>query len=277
METMSSNSFIQGFNILLATVGTLAEKGYLIRRTGEQQKATVEIPSYLPSRELKEIPSYTDKPMKEVPSYDEEQVLSDMTILDQEESEFRIYKSSTTPQEYLSVSTDLSKPIEVSKPKIDTSEERAIQQLFDSIRYQAKELIIEPSQVTILTFSSSNEEIIVTFPEDHSALFSTLIDKSPESNFDIRVKFTKGPQLASWSDAWKDIEIIGKSEIVNKLRTRSAIANRIAAAGHIEFNAIGKAEEGIKCKMLVPKTREGISAGYSLLKDFSWFFEMLYI
>lgn len=276
METMSSSSFIQSFNILLGTVGALAEKGYLIRKTGVQKKATIEIPSYSPSKELKEIPSYTDKPTKMIPSYAEEPVLKE-TIVSQEESEFGINYSSTTSPEYPSVSTNLLEPIEILKPKIDAFEERKIQQLFDSIRYQAKELIFEPSQVRILTFSSSTEEIIVTFPEDNRALFSAFIDKSPESDFGIQVKFDKEPQLANWSDAWKDIEITGEREIVEKLKIRSAIANRITTAGYIEFSAVGKAKEGIKCQILVHKSKEGINAGYSLLKDFSWFFEMLYI
>ncbi|MFX0123419.1 MAG: hypothetical protein ACFFAE_07240, partial [Candidatus Hodarchaeota archaeon] len=46
METMSSNSFIQAFNILLGTVGALSEKGYLTRSVVKRE---VHTPFYTPT------------------------------------------------------------------------------------------------------------------------------------------------------------------------------------------------------------------------------------
>lgn len=253
METMSLPTFIRGFSILLGTIGNLAEKGYLIRVTGEQQEA-IKIPTYRPVKGLKEIPSYKDtsitySSVKELPVVKEDFGYGE----DLTESDFD----------------------EARAQNKDSIVEEQNRDLFSSIQYQVKELIFMPTKVIILPFSSSTKEILATFPDNNRVCFTTLIERPPKSNFEIQVKYLKDPQSASWSDIWKDIEITGPPEIIDNIKTRNMIANRITVTGHIEFNAKAIIEQGIRCEIRVLKTKETISAGYSLLKDFIWFFEMM--
>lgn len=255
METMSLPTFIRGFSILLGTIGNLAEKGYLIRGTGEHQEA-IKIPTYRPVKGLKEIPSYKDtsitySSIKELPVVKEDFGYGeDLTESDFDEA--RVLKK-------------------------DYIVEEQNRNLFSSIQYQVKELIFMPTKVIILPFSSSTKDILATFPDNNRVCFTTLIERPPKSNFEIQVNYLKDPQSASWSDVWKDIEITGPPEIIDNIKSRNMIANRITLTGHIEFNATGIVEQGIKCEIIVLKTKEKISAGYSILKDFIWFFEMMNI
>ena len=276
METMSLPTFIRGFSILLGTIGNLAEKGYLIRGTGDRQEA-VKIPTYRPRKGLKEIPSYKDTSIAYSSSTKEFPVINEDIGFDEELTESDFDEAVIDLKNSSKDEIPMIKSARMEVPKKDSIVEEQRRDLFSSIRYQVKELMFKPEKVIIQTFSSSTSDIVVTFLDNNRVRFTTLIERPPKSNFEIQVNFIKDPQSASWSDVWKDIEITGPPEIIDNLKSRNMIANRIAMTGHIAFNASGTVEQGIKCEITVLKTKETISAGYSLLKDFIWFFEMMNI
>ncbi|MHA2243606.1 MAG: hypothetical protein ACXADY_01425 [Candidatus Hodarchaeales archaeon] len=249
METMNTNSFIQAFNILLGTVGALSEKGYIERNIGKQPITS--------KKTVKTVQFDTIDAQKEIKSKPKEPIISWEPLPD--------------------VSTDITKPIVEKGQAKAVLAESPYQSLFSSISYQAKKIEFEPSSVKIFTFSSGTQEIIVTFPNDDSALFSTFSDRLPSEEFDLNVNFKEIARPTNWSDPWKDIVISGAPEIVEKFQTRTGIAHRITSTGVTIIAVKGQLEKGIEIQITVPKTIRGINAGYSILKDVIWFIEMIFM
>ena len=252
METMNTNSFIHAFNILLGTVGALSEKGYLARNIGKQP--------IISKKTVKTVQFDTIDTKKEIISKPKESIISWKPLTD--------------------VSTDETEPIvekgqDISIPRHSKAvlAESPYQSLFSSISYQAKKIEYEPSSVKIFSFSSTTQEIVVTFPSDDSALFSTFSDLLSEE-FDLNINFKEIARPTNWSDPWKDIAISGPPEIVEKLKIRTGVAHRITSIGETIITIKGHPDKGMNFEIIVPKTIRGINAGYSILKDMIWFIEM---
>ncbi|MHA2203615.1 MAG: hypothetical protein ACW991_07990, partial [Candidatus Hodarchaeales archaeon] len=276
METMSSNSFIQAFNILLGTVGALSEKGYLTRIIGKKKKRKVHIPSYSPPlRDEKKPQTYLSESLAEYekkPVHFKKQVeLGQVDINNAREEISKPEEPIISWKPLPKVTTELEKPFE------EESVENLNQPLFTSIQYQAKKIEYEPDRVRIVSFSRATEEIMVTFPEETRALFTTLVDRSPPAEFELQIAYQGQARQTNWNDAWKDIKILGPIDIVEKLQLRTGIAHRITSTGETKAIVNGHPDKKLECKIIVPKTIRGINAGYSLLKDIIWFFEMIFM
>ncbi len=256
METMSSNSFVQAYNILLGTVGALSETGYLMRGIRKRKKIDLPPPLRIPKIE-KEIQIVSNAFPEKAVSIKEEPVEID--------------------ESYLEISADFDKPIEEIVPAKLISIENPYQSLFSSIRYQVKKLEFEASQVKILTFSRAAQEIIVTFPGEELAQFNMVSVLSPSLIFELQIKFQEKARSTDWSDSWKDITISGHPEIIDKLKLHTGIAHRITDTDLCIITTKGQPNKGIDFKITVPQTIRGINAGYSLLKDMIWFFELVFI
>ncbi|MFW9904268.1 MAG: hypothetical protein ACFFFH_08060 [Candidatus Thorarchaeota archaeon] len=270
METMSSNSFIQAFNILLGTIGILSEKGYLTR--SDIKKQQVNIPSYTPTTHEEKKPLIHASEGYQKPTY-----LIDQAKPKQENNITKFEETKKQKEAIISwepppsVSTEINKPIEKELP------ENPLKALFTSIQYQTKKIDYEPDRVRILTFSRTTEEIIVTFPEENHTLFTTSVDRMPLSDFELQIEYQGQARQTDWSDAWKDINILGSPDIIEKLRIRTGIAHRITSTGETIIIVKGHPDTKIECKIKVPKTIRGINSGYSLLKDITWFIEMVFM
>ncbi|MFX0207168.1 MAG: hypothetical protein ACFFDT_14355 [Candidatus Hodarchaeota archaeon] len=270
METMSSNSFIQAFNILLGTIGALSEKGYLTRCVIKKQKA--HIPSYPPIAREEKKPVVFASEDHQKPVYLIDQVkprLEDTATL--QEEIIKVKKPIISWEPLPTVPTEIDKHIEEKLP------ESPYKALFTSIQYQAKKIEYEADRVRILTFSRATGDIIVTFPEEDHALFTTIVDRKPFVEFELQIEFQEQARQTDWNDAWKDIKLLGPPEIVEKLSVRTGIAHRITSTGETMIMVKGHPDTKIECKLKVPKTIRGINSGYSLLKDITWFIEMLFI
>lgn len=263
METMNSNSFIQAFNILLGTIGALSEKGFLTRNIGKMRKSDVQIPSFLSTSKIDEIEEKKQVDTKLVDTPTLEKIISEPE------------ESVLTWEPLPDISTEITKPHAIQEQ--EEVVERPNQSLFSSISYQAKKIKFEPTQVRILTYSRAAQEIIVTFPENERASFSTFSGSSPSEIFELQINFQEKARSIDWSDAWKDITISGPPDIIRKLQTRTGIAHRITNTGETMVTVKGHPHKGIEYKLVVPKTIRGINAGYSLLKDMIWFFEMIFL
>jgi hypothetical protein len=75
-------------------------------------------------------------------------------------------------------------------------------------------------------------------------------------------------------DPWEKISLEGSEDILNQLKFRIAVANRITELGNIEINIIGSKNE-INYSMQINKSKESLTKGYNLLIDLVWFLEML--
>ncbi|MFX1504752.1 MAG: hypothetical protein ACFFDC_01440 [Promethearchaeota archaeon] len=270
METMSSNSFIQAFNILLGTIGVLSEKGYLTRSVVKKQKAP--IPSYPPitHEEKKPLAFISEDHQKPANLIDQAKPRLEDTATIQEEI-IKVEKPIISWEPLPTVPTEIDRQVEKKLP------ESPYQALFTSIQYQAKKIEYEADRVRILTFSRATGDIIVTFPEENHALFTTIVDRKPSVEFELQIEFQEQARQTDWSDAWKDIKLLGPPDILEKLRIRTGIAHRITSTGETMVIVKGHPDAKIECKLKVPKTIRGINSGYSLLKDITWFIEMLFI
>ncbi|UCG02087.1 MAG: hypothetical protein JSW11_21150 [Candidatus Heimdallarchaeota archaeon] len=262
METMSSNSFIQAFNILLGTIGALSEKGYLSRTGVKKKKREFHIPS--PSHEEKKPLSI---PFESVQLQVEKKLEITKSGEETSKPETPVIGWESLPEDSLM----LEKPIEKE------SIESPYKSLFTSIQYQAKKIEYERDRVRILTFSRASEEIFVTFPQENKAHFTTLVDRSPPAEFELQIEYQGQARQTDWSNAWKDIKIVGPPDIIEKLQIRTGIAHRIANTGEIRAIVRGHPDKKLECELTVVKTIRGINAGYSLLKDIIWFFEMIFM
>ena len=269
MESMNSNSFLSAFNMALASVGVLIQKGYLTRKGKQQEKAVpkgsplqkkhygkkLEIPTYKP-RELPKIRVDTERHQKKLE-----------------------YKQKSTSEENLF--PEIKIPVNSQKaqagiilPKIELSEENAFKPLFSSIRYQVKDITYEENRVIISTFSTQVPQVIVTFPQSERAKITGISIQKPKENFEIHINNSHEPQAPSWDNPWKNIESTGNENIFKQLKHRNAVANRINEVGNINIDITGS-EDGISYSIQVNKSKEAITTGYSLFIDLVWFFEML--
>ncbi len=262
METMSSNSFFQAYNILLGTVGALSETGCLTRGIRKRKEFDLPSPSRIPIAE------------KKIPIYEEIQIVSN----NKQEKVVSIKKDpDEITESYLEISTDFEKPIDEIVPTKPVSTESPYQSLFSSIVHQAKKIEFEPSQVKIFTFSRAAQEITVTFPGEELAQFNMSSVLSPSIVFDLQIKFQEEARSSDWSDSWKEITILGHPEIIEQLKLHTGLAHRITNTGHCIIATKGQPNKGIDLEITVPKTIRGINAGYSILKDLVWFFELSFI
>ena len=260
METMNSNSFLHAYNIALATIGTLIEKGYLTRKG--IQFATTEYPApkiitpTISETEAIYIPKYGEKTEKS--AYKE-----------------KIIQETSKPTEPIQPSIPDGKIYSTieRKQKLSTKVEEN-KSLFTSIMYQAKEMEFFEDSVIIHTFSTQVPKINVSFPSLDSVEFIGNANQIPKESFTLRIKNPNPPQTPSWQDQWKDIQLNGSEPLIERLKFRSAIANRIVEVGNIDIKINGT-EHGILYSLLVEKEKDSISIGYSLFNDLVWFFEML--
>ena len=278
METMNSNSFVQAFNILLGTVGALSEKGYLVRNIAKSPEPEVHTLSLTPVVKQKEIqvPQVSTEYYKK-PDLSEKKVKTELidTVDTQEEIISKPKEPDLSWEPVPETSTEIVKPL-VEKDQVKAAES-PYQSLFSSIRYQAKKIEFEPTHVRILTFSNATQEIVVTFPENKHALFTAFSDRFPLEVFELQIKFQENARPTDWGDPWKDITISGPPEMLEKLQIRTGLAHRISDTGKTMITAKGQPNKGIEYEITVPKTIRGINAGYSLLKDIAWFFEMIFM
>jgi len=271
MESMNSNSFLSAFNMALASVGILIQKGYLTRIGKQQEKTSskrrspqkkryskiLKIPVYKPP-ELPKIRVDTERHQKKLENRQKMKSTSKTSIP-------REVKKSIT-SEIAQTSTIL--------PKQAISEENALLPLFISIRYQAKDITYERNRVIISTFSTQVPQIIVTFPQSDRAKIAGVSIQAPKEYFEIRINNSHESQSPTWGKPWKNIELTGNENILEQLKFRSAIANRINEVGKINID-ITASEDGISYSIQVDKSKSAMTNAYSLFIDLVWFFEML--
>ncbi len=271
MESMNSNSFLSAFNMALASVGILIQKGYLTRK-GKQQEKTVprgrslqekkydtvlKIPTYKPP-ELPKIRVDTERHLQKLETRQKLKSTSNERIL---------------PERKISITNEIAQTGTVL-PKQELSEANALNPLFTSISYQVKEITFEKNRVIISTFSTQVPQVIVTFPQSERVKITGISIQKPKEFFKISINNSHEPQAPTWDDPWKNIESTGNENILKQLKHRTAIANRINEVGNINIDIIGS-EDGISYSIQVDKSKTAITAGYSLFIDLVWFIEML--
>ncbi|WP_455463490.1 hypothetical protein [Candidatus Hodarchaeum mangrovi] len=261
METMSSNSFMQAFNILLGTVGLLTEKGFISRLDSGIQLKEVKIPT------SKELPVYEDKKIV-IPSAkwdvsDEKQTKYSQTSIERQLITNSI-PSHNESQSY-TVNNKLSESLSIEKTH---------RELFNSLKYQAKDIIYEENQVRVLGYSSTVKEFIFTFPGFDTIQINALSNRPPTQSFELKIDLNQRQKSRNWSDPWSGIEIKGSPELLEKLRIRSSIANRIQEFEKLSIKVQGLAHQNVDFVLTIPRNKEGVNGGYSILKDLIWFIEM---
>jgi hypothetical protein len=263
MESMNSSSFLSAFNMALAAVGILIQKGYLTR-LGKQQEKLVPKETARKERIYENIP--------EIPAYQPSELpkINVDTIRHQEKLEER-QKLKSYSEKPITNGKSESSTIFFAK---DIPEESPFTSLFTSIRYQVKDISYEENKVIISTFSTQVPRILVTFPSpEQTKIIGVSTQKATES-FKISINNSGGPKASTWDNPWENIDLSGKKTILEQIKYRTAIANRINEIGFIEINIKGS-DDNISYSIIVKKSKPSITAGYSLFIDLVWFFEML--
>ncbi|MCK4849051.1 MAG: hypothetical protein KAT16_08510, partial [Candidatus Heimdallarchaeota archaeon] len=271
MESMNSNSFLSAFNMALASVGILIQKGYLTRIDKQQEKIVPReisrqkrnydkspvIPVYKP-RELPKIRGDTERHQKKLETKQNLKPNSNEDVL---------------PGIERPITSDIAKT-GIKLPEEKLSEEETLGPLFISIRYQVKDITYEKTRVIISTFSTQVPQVIITFPQSERVKISGESIQKPKKSFEVRINNSHEPQAPTWEKPWKNIEATGNQTILEQLKFRSAIANRINEIGKINIEITGS-DDGISYSIQIEKSKQAITSAYSLFIDLIWFFEML--
>ncbi|MHA2054384.1 MAG: hypothetical protein ACW99F_12375 [Candidatus Hodarchaeales archaeon] len=285
METMNSNSFLIAYNILLATINILKEKGYLAQASWSGGS-----PSSVPRRTTNDY--YTRKPESglsiphEKAKKDEKYYVEISEVPKIKLHPERDYNKLKTGQDISSeiISPEpaelegiISEKVEYfQKPNIldeDLSFDE-YKSLLASIRYQTENITYEKNQATIHTFLSHLPQIKVDFSDREKIELKGISSIVPRKTFSLKVVYLNDPQSSNLQDPWEKISLEGSEDILNQLKVRIAVANRITELGNIEINIIGSKNE-INYSMQINKSKESLTKGYNLLIDLVWFLEML--
>jgi hypothetical protein len=263
MESMNSSSFLSAFNMALASVGILIQKGYLTRLSKQQEKTITRVKSPKKGgfKTIRKIPTYKTP---ELPKINVDIARHQEKL----ESKQKLKSYSEEP-----INGEIKKP-SVILPDKDLTEVSPFKPLFTSIRYQVKYINYEKDRVIIGTFSTQVTQIVVTFPSSDEAKIGGKSIQKPRESFNIRINNSQEPQAPTWDNPWKNIELTGNSLIIEQIKFRTAIANRINEIGSINIDITGS-DDGISYSIIVRKSKPAITAGYSLFIDLIWFFEML--
>jgi hypothetical protein len=270
MESMNSSSFLSAFNMALASVGILIQKGYLAR-IGKQQKVTISNGIIQQENKYGNVPQpLTSKP-PELPRIRVDTERHQKKLEERQELKTKIYYTPPEKKEL-----DTSKIVTVSEihQKQESEEEKALSPLFIAIRYQVKDITYDQDRVIIRTFSTQVPEVIVNFPTPNQVEISGITKEYSKMPFKISMNNFHEPQAPTWDDPWKNIELTGNDNILEQIKFRTAIANRINEVGNIKIDITGS-KDGIFYSVQVTKSKPAITTGYSLLIDLVWFFEML--
>jgi hypothetical protein len=263
MESMNSSSFLSAFNMALAAVGILIQKGYLTRLSKQQETIITKgkSPKIEEESVIRKIPTYK---ASELPKINVD------TARHQETFERKQKLKSYSDEQ---INGEIEMPGIIS-PNKDVTEVNLFKPLFTSIRYQVKYINYGTDKVIIGTFSTQVPQIVVTFPNsDEAKIVGKSIQKSKKS-FNIRINNAQVSQTPTWDKPWKNIELTGTASIIEQINFRTAIANRINEIGSIDIDITGS-DDGISYSILIRKSKTSITAGYSLFIDLVWFFEML--
>ncbi len=256
MDTVNLNSFIRAFSILLGSVGTLTELGYLIRETSKENK----------SFQSFKIPQIEERTTPR--SEGTERVITSSSQV------ATLQKINQTNLELKTIPTITSAsipPAPTIKQKFSENKESddEILSLFSSIMYQVQNILIEESCVKIRPLSADDNDIIVTFPEENLILFTVTSHRPLIIQFELFIK-SLSVQEKDWSNPWQNITIEGTSELTDKLRSRIDIANLLSTE-QIEISSRGSPKDGINLSISVEKSYEGIKIGYRVIRDLLWF------
>jgi hypothetical protein len=265
METLTPNSFIQAFTTLLGTVGALSEQGYLVGKFWKDKTPLIQQER---SKQIWSSPNSS--------SISKRKKIENLESINDTQEEISTF-SKGEEIVFHSPPIPSSESIEINGKLELISNNDDIQSLFSSIRYQAKKIDFTPPTVKILTFSTTTKEIIANISTKDKIQFSTFYNRSPEIEFEMIIESQKSSRSIDWNDCWKDISISGPVKVVEKLKIRTGIANRIANIGQTTIVTKGRIDSGIDIKVTIPRSKEGVNAGYSLIKDIAWFFEMIFI
>ena len=282
MESMTSSSFLNAYNMALATVGLLNQKGYLIKSRKDHED----------SGNLKQSWSSGSSPIRKTDNstnrYAQSYQVEDTKYKLKELPKIKLHPERDLrklEEKQIQKATSLSdkkvvhvKSVEAKTPKIHTKEQKIVDNqlipLFTSIRYQTKDINYLGNSVEIKTFSSQLPRVLVTFPTSDEALLVGSSIQIPNQVFSLQIKNSHNSSTPTWDNPWENIEFTGTQHIQDQIKNRTAIANQIKGIGKIKINVEGS-EKGTVYSILGSKSKEGITIGYSLLLDLVWFFEML--
>ncbi len=271
MESMTSNSFLNAFNVALATVGLLNQRGYLLKSDSRESEPGTQSWAALSPTVHKT--QYTTDQYAQV--YTSEKSIQKSKELPKiklhPERDLRKLKEKQAQQQSTQMSSlTKEKAAFIKKP----SNTEKLVPLFTSIRYQAKDIKYLKDSVEIETFSSQLPAIQVSFPSPEQALIVGKTIQIPNQHFSLSISNSFDSSSPSWDNPWKNIEITGTQHIHDQIKQRTSIAYRIKELGKIKVDIRGT-KNGIEYSVIGPKTKEAITTMYSFFLDLVWFLEML--
>lgn len=150
-------------------------------------------------------------------------------------------------------------------------------ELFTSIGYQVKNIILEKDRIVISPYFSSIKEIIMTI-NGSKAKMEALMKISEGNIVELNMKVAGKPRNNFWDNPWDDIAISGNDkEIIKSLIARSDIAAKLNSMGTADINISTKNAKIACISIIFIFNKTMIELAYSLLKNLQFFFELAII
>lgn len=181
----------------------------------------------------------------------------------------KIETVETSPTISTTTKEDIIPEIQQEKPV-----SKEIKAKFSSIQYMVQDIIYESdSLIRIIPYSGSIKEISVEFSQSHVVLSGCLTQqKMAISNLEIKIEGK--PRPYSWDNPWQDITLLGEEKIINRLKNRTELANRLISLGTavLKVNTIAKGD--ICVQVTCNDNDDVIKNAYSLITDIKSFIEI---
>lgn len=150
--------------------------------------------------------------------------------------------------------------------------------LFSSIQYQVQDMIFESSDtgpiVQIIPYSGSIKQVTVEFDQNQIIMRGCLNRPLlPQVSFELKIEGLSSQP--SWDNPWQDIRLYGEEIILDRIRTKRGIAEKLNSLGTASAKVESHKQGEICIYITCIERQDVIEIAYSLMKDFQSFCEIL--
>ena len=148
--------------------------------------------------------------------------------------------------------------------------------MFSSIQYRVQDLTFEQEDKTLIArlipYSGSIKEITVEFDKNEIIMKGSIKGKHIVSS-NLEVKVSGEPWQPSWEKPWQNIELIGEKIIIERIKSKKTIADKLASLGTstVKIESVKKGE--IQICIICDESKKTIDSAYTLVKELQSFLE----
>ncbi len=259
-------SLLMLFMLLILGVGGLV--GFALWREGLSKRPTSRF-----SSESKP-PSITKQPFPK----DSSRIESELFVRSSDLPSSKPSAQPLTPKPLDPAGVSDWKPIKgvspVSSPIVPTIDDKRA--LFSSIQYRVQDIIYEQSEtdffVRLIPYFGSIKEMTTQF-DRNQIIMRGWLEQRDKRLIKLELKIDESPTQFSYDEPWRDITLIGNEDVIQGIKQRREIANRLISLGtalvKVESPPIGR----ICIQITSQESKETINNAFFLLQELQSFID----